>query len=73
MSLPSMLTEIRSCCFGDDRIESDREDGVIQLIVDLHTVDSHVQGGIAHGPSVFNPQTIERLSFGCFLLAFGID
>ena len=71
-SLDVSLTEIRSRGFGNDGKENDGKDGVIKLIVNLNTIDAYVQSRVSHRPGIFNPEAVERLPLGLFLVTFRV-
>ena len=66
------LTEIRSRRFGNDRKENDGKDGVIKLIVNLNTIDAYVQRRVGHRPGIFNPEAVECLPLGLFLVTLRV-
>lgn len=54
-------------------MEHDGKQRVVQLIVDLNAIDANVQPRVAHRPRVGDPESVQRLTLGAFLLTFGID
>ena len=51
-------------------MEHDGKDGVVELIVDLNTVDTHIQRRRRVRPRIIDPETFERLSLDVFPLPF---
>ena len=50
-------------------MEKNRKDGVLQLIVDLNTIDANVDHRLRIRPEIIHPKTIKCLSFRYFMFS----